>query len=114
MTLPEQIAEFLKREILPEYAPGDQLPVLWEMKERFPASTASWVRGYNLLVEEGLVNGQHGVGYFLVRQPGSEPSADDLKRAKVIGLLTQLKTTITDLDAAVRDLLVPAQTSAQS
>jgi DNA-binding GntR family transcriptional regulator len=67
-TMTDRIADALRRAIMSgEAAPGTALPSERELGEKFGVSRGTVRRGLDVLVHEGLVTSQGGLGYFVRR-----------------------------------------------
>ena len=67
MTKTAAVTSAIKRDILQgKYTPGERLPGVSDIEQRFDVSTATAVKAMQLLVGEGLVKSRQGIGYFAV------------------------------------------------
>ena len=66
----EQIAESIRVRIaLGELAPGEQLPTVRELAQKWGCTTSTVSRAYALLTEDGLIMGQRGSGTHVAESP---------------------------------------------
>lgn len=63
--LQDTLSERIRQEILPSAVPGERLPGVREIGERFGGSTATVVHAYRQLADDGQVIRRHGSGYYL-------------------------------------------------
>jgi len=63
-----QIAEMIKNDIIKGiFEEGSQVPSTTEISVNFKINPATVAKGYNLLVEEGIIYKKRGVGMFVCK-----------------------------------------------
>jgi DNA-binding GntR family transcriptional regulator len=67
--VPEQIANTLRSEIRDQYRPGDALPRLDELAERFGVSRGSVTRALRILRDERVIGGRGSRGLVVLPPP---------------------------------------------
>ncbi|MFP4461484.1 MAG: GntR family transcriptional regulator [Thermotogota bacterium] len=77
-----QIMNMIKKEImLGNLKDGDQLPPVRELSKVFDVNTNTVMRAFEKLGSEGLVEAQHGVGYFIHSTSSVDPGViEETKR----------------------------------
>ncbi len=69
--LPEQIAESIISDYIlsGQLAPGDKMPTVRQLQQKFEVSTYTVFSAFNLLEKQGLVSRRHGSGCYLSHNP---------------------------------------------
>lgn len=90
----QKIADDMYRRIAARHwAVGERLPTIAELQQHYGVGGVQTIRNaYNQLIDQGLVVGRQGAGYFLVELPDN----DDLR-----GRVARLRKTLRD---ATREL----------
>jgi DNA-binding LacI/PurR family transcriptional regulator len=83
-TLSQQITSILRQEILTELRPGQRLPAIQRLAERFEVCFNTVREGLSALAEEGLIE----------RRPGSGTYVSDMTKSRHVGVLVD--TDISD------------------
>lgn len=100
----EVIRDQLRREVLPLAEPGQRLPGIREVSERYGGATGTIVDAYRDLAAEGLVEPRHGDGYYLARSATAEPTLPDVTATVQRGreLLVELATCLDQVETLHR------------
>ena len=105
LTIYKQIALNLENEILEgELAAGERLPSLRESAVDMEVNINTIMRGYNLLEEEGILEKERGLGFFVTKE------ASDIVRRKrresfYEETVPNLYKTLRRLDISFEDLV---------
>lgn len=93
-----EIADDLRERIRNgEYRVGSKLPGIGSLQELYGVSGLNTVRAaHQILIEEGLIRTEQGVGTFVVALPSSCKDSIDL--------LAELRSARTLIDRAIREL----------
>ncbi|MEU6535728.1 winged helix-turn-helix domain-containing protein [Streptomyces sp. NPDC047000] len=94
-----QVADELRREIQAgRYKPGQKLPSLRELSERFDIAPMTATNALRALREDGLVMGVPGRGTFVRAESASNPTVSDTDQvAQLADRVQTLETTVSDL-----------------
>jgi len=69
-----QIMNMIKKEVmLGNMEDGEQLPPVRELSKVFDVNTNTVMRAFEKLVNEGLIEARHGVGYFIQSANSIDP-----------------------------------------
>ncbi len=69
-SLPQKVADLLKREIAAAMKPGDRLPGMHVLRQRFAVSINTLSAALDLLAREGVLVKRHGSGVFVAERAG--------------------------------------------
>ena len=87
------------RDRLQLFEVGDRFDSVSEVCDRFDVSTATAVRSLGTLVKEGLLDAQHGVGYFVTAHPRKASPATLAEKVRDIErALAELRAMIHHLE----------------
>ncbi|MFD8391714.1 GntR family transcriptional regulator [Streptomyces sp. NPDC059680] len=94
-----QVADELRREIQAgRYKPGQKLPSVRELSERFSIAAMTVSSALRVLREEGLVSSTHGRGTFVREQGAAEVAAqNDDQVAQLAEQVQTLEATVSNL-----------------
>ncbi len=93
----QRVADDLRHAIATgTYQPGDQLPTLAELTNRYGIAVMTARDAIRQLVAEGLVVSRQGKGAYVLRQPSIEES---LSPSQLLDLLNQVSRSVDDLTA---------------
>ena len=99
MSRKAEIAAALRDDIRAgRYRPGDRLPRVADLIDRFGVTTATAVYGVRILIDEGWVISEPGRGYYVAARP-------PIDTADVAGALTAIDQAIDALRLAKARLL---------
>jgi len=84
-----QIMNMIKKEVmLGNMKDGEQLPPVREVSKVFDVNTNTVMRAFEKLVNEGLIEARHGVGYFIQSTNSIDPKVIE-ETKKYINYLKQ-------------------------
>jgi GntR family transcriptional regulator len=93
----QRVADDLRHAIATgTYHPGDQLPTLAELTNRYGIAVMTARDAIRQLVSDGLVVSRQGKGAYVLRQPSTEES---LSPSQLLDLLNQVSRSVDDLTA---------------
>jgi GntR family transcriptional regulator len=93
----QRVADDLRHAIATgTYQPGDQLPTLAELTNRYGIAVMTARDAIRQLVADGLVVSRQGKGAYVLRQPSTEES---LSPSHLLDLLNQVSRSVDDLTA---------------
>lgn len=91
----KRVADDLRQSISAgTYGPGDQLPTLAELTDRYGIAVMTARDAIRELVAEGIVVSRQGKGAYVLSRPASDASTSV---SELLGLFKQISRTVDDL-----------------